>query len=197
MAQTTATDALLIVYAALSPEEERESLKRMTELHARREAGEESLTAGFVRSLRAVADHVGHEPSVYEYKQAREELLAAGQEIESLTRLLRHFGSWRRAKESLAPLRDHGVRRIEARFRYRQLGKVCRYTDETLRDTLLRAADHWGHPPSVAEFEWWRERELELVAAAGDGTLHLPSANPERKTLGHLGSSTRPLPVHR
>jgi hypothetical protein len=33
----------------------------------------------------------------------------------------------------------------------------------------------------VAEFEWWRERELELARAQGDDALHLPSPTPYRK----------------
>ena len=32
------------------------------------------------------------------------------------------------------------MRRIDARFRSRRVGKVWRYTDETLRDTLLLAS---------------------------------------------------------
>jgi hypothetical protein len=47
------------------------------------------------------------------------------------------------------------------------MGKVWRYTERTLRDTLMRCAEHYGcRPPTVAEFEWWREREIEK--AQGD-----------------------------
>jgi hypothetical protein len=38
-----------------------------------------------------------------------------------------------------------------------------------------------GRPPRVAEFEWWRERELQLAKARGDDGLHLPSPSPYRK----------------
>ena len=72
-------------------------------------------TERVLRSLRAVAVHVGHEPSVDEYKQAREELRAAGEEVEGITRVIRHFGSWRRAKEALALSETTTAKRIEAR----------------------------------------------------------------------------------
>ncbi|MCA1706331.1 MAG: hypothetical protein LC808_24950 [Actinobacteria bacterium] len=52
---------------------------------------------------------------------------------------------------------------------------------ETLREVMLRAAEHWGRPPSVAEFAWWRERELELARAQGDPAPHLPSDNAYRR----------------
>jgi hypothetical protein len=61
---------------------------------------------------------------------------------------------------------------------------VWRYTPETLREVLLEAAEHWGHPPSVAEFEWWRERELELRRARGEVAPHLPSSSPYRRRHG-------------
>ena len=48
----------------------------------------------------------------------------------------------------------------------------------------------------MAEFEWWRDRVLELVRAQGNDTLHLPSATPYRKrwktwedALVHFGYS--------
>jgi hypothetical protein len=33
----------------------------------------------------------------------------------------------------------------------------------------------------VAEFEWWRDRELELARAQGNDALHLPTASRYRK----------------
>lgn len=35
--------------------------------------------------------------------------------------------------------------------------------------------------PQVAEFDWWRQRELELALAQGDDAKHLPSATPYRR----------------
>jgi hypothetical protein len=180
----TASDALVIVFAALDPDEQREVLERMTELRARSEAGAMSDTESFISSLRQVADYVGHAPSVGEYKQAREEMLAAGADIESFTRLYRHFGSWPRVKEALALSETTTARRIEARFRYRQVGKVWRYSEELLGETLGRCAKHYGRPPLVAEFEWWRDRELELARAEGNAALHLPSPSPYRRRWG-------------
>lgn len=180
----TAADALVIIFAALDPDEQRESLQRLTEMQARREAGEESATARFIRSLRLVADYVGHEPSVGEYKQAWDELTAAGHEVESFARLLRHFGSWRRAKEALALSETTTVRRIEARFRFRRVGKVWRFTEDTLRETMVRCVEYYGRPPMVSEFEWWRDRELELAQAEGNDALHLPSPSPYRRRWG-------------
>ncbi len=46
------------------------------------------------------------------------------------------------------------ARKIDARFRARRLGKVWRYTEDTLRETLARCVAHYGRPPQVAEFEW-------------------------------------------
>ncbi len=178
---TTAADALVIVFAALDAEEQAEALERMTEVRARREAGEESDTARFIRSLRLVADHVGHQPSVDDYKHARAELVASGHEVESFTRLLRHFGAWRRAKEALALSETTSARRIEARFRHRRVGKVWRFTDDTLGETLARCVEHYGRPPMVSEFDWWRDRELELARAEGNDALHLPSPSPYRR----------------
>jgi hypothetical protein len=61
------------------------------------------------------------------------------------------------------------------------MGKVWRYTDDTLRETLARCVEHYGRPPLVAEFDWWRQRELELAAAQGNPDLHRPSPTPYRK----------------
>lgn len=43
---------------------------------------------------------------------------------------------------------------IEARFRYRKLGKVWHYTEDSLRDALAQCSIYLGgHVPSVAEFD--------------------------------------------
>lgn len=76
------------------------------------------------------------------------------------------------------------MRRIEARFRYRQVGKIWRYTDAALGDALRSCEAYYGRPPSVPEFEHWRDRELELARAAGNNTLQLPSPTPYRRRWG-------------
>lgn len=141
---TTAVDALVIVSAALDADEQQEALERMTEVRARREAGEMSDAGRVVHSLRRVADLVGYPPSPDEYRQARDELVAGGENIESFTRVSRHFGSWRRAKEALALSETTTARRIEVRFRFRRGGKVWRYDEQVLGDTLKRCANHYG-----------------------------------------------------
>jgi hypothetical protein len=110
--------------------------------------------------------------------------VAAGEHVEGFMRVSRHFGSWRRAKEALALSEVTTARRIEARFRYRRVGKVWRFTEDTLRETLASCVEHYGRPPMVAEFEWWRDRELELARAEGNDAAHLPSPSPYRRRWG-------------
>jgi hypothetical protein len=98
---------------------------------------------------------------------------------------MRHFGTWRRASEALELSEVTTSRRIQARFDYRRVGKIWKYTGETLRDTLARCTEHYGHVPQVAEFEWWRDRQLELARDRGDDDLHLPSPTPYRKRWGN------------
>jgi hypothetical protein len=140
--------------------------------------------ARYIRSLRRVAEVVGREPSVDDYRDQSPILISAGEDVETFRHLYGYFGSWRRAREALRLAETTTARRIEARFQSRRMGKIARYTDETLKETLERCAAEYGHPPRVNEFEWWRERELELARAAGTDTLQLPSSNPYRKRWG-------------
>ena len=182
MADASAGDAIAIIFAALSREEQEEVFERLVEARARRDAVGESQMARCLRSLQLVAEHVGHVPSVDEYKQASSELIAEGHDVETFARLYRHFDkSWRRVREALALSETTTARRIEARFRYRKVGKVWRFTDDTLGESLARCVEHYGHVPMVAEYTWWRDRELELARAAGNDALHIPSPNPYRR----------------
>jgi hypothetical protein len=178
---TTAVDIALVLFRALDEREQDELYERLTDARLRRIAGEESVTAVMIRSLRRVAEHVEGAVSPDSYRAAWRELRAAGEDVEEFSRVVRHFGTWRRAKEALELSDTNSVRRIEARFRFRRVGKVWRYTEETLRETLGRCVDYYGRPPMVAEFDWWRQRELELAAAQGNPDLQLPSAHPYRK----------------
>lgn len=103
--------------------------------------------------------------------------MATGEPVETFSQLYRFFGSWSRAREAL-DLSDtrNTPRRVEARFRQRKLGKIWRYDDDDLRDALLRAVEHYGHPPSTTGFDWWREREFELARGTGHEDPYLPSA---------------------
>ncbi len=60
---TTATDVLVIVFAALEPDEQREALQRMSEVQARRDAGEQSDTER-VLNLVARGRRVRRSPAV-------------------------------------------------------------------------------------------------------------------------------------
>ena len=131
--------------------------------------------------MHRVAAECGHTPTVTEYRAAERRLRGTDAALEETNRVIRHFGSWRRVREALDLAETTSARKIDARFRARRLDKVWRYTDDTLRETLAKCVAHYGRPPQVAEFDWWRERELELARAQGDDALHLPSSTPCRR----------------
>ena len=178
---TTAVDLLVVAYRSLTADEQQDLFERINDLRARSAARDASEMARYVRSLRHVAEEIGRIPTVDDYRTVQPRLVARGEDIESFTRVYRFFGNWPRAREALALADTTTARRIQARFDSRRLGKVWRYTEDTLRDTLRRCVEHYGRPPGVAEFEWWRDRELELARGAGHDHVHLPSANPYRK----------------
>jgi hypothetical protein len=190
---TTAVDLLVVAFRALSSDEQDAAIERLRELRVEQQSGLESEAARFIRSLRAVADHVGHpdrgELTVGAYKQASAELIAAGHDVETFSRVYRHYGSWPRAREALDLSDSATPRRIEARFRYRRLGKVWRFSETALRRALHDCADYYAQLEerdeprgvSVAEFDHWRQRELELAHARGDHDFFLPSASPYRR----------------
>ncbi|MGA2469941.1 MAG: hypothetical protein ABSG64_04550 [Solirubrobacteraceae bacterium] len=169
---------------ALTADEQTEGFQRIRDLRVREEAGGESAASRFVASMQKVADVLGHSPTVGEYKEVQPELAAAGEPVETFARVYRHYGTWPRALEALELAPTTPASLIEARFRCRRVGKVWRYTEGTMRDAIVRATEHWGRPPSVAEYEWWRERELELARNTGEEEPHLPSSNPFRKRWG-------------
>jgi hypothetical protein len=180
---TSATDLFLAAYSALAPEEQEEAFARISEARLARLAVDDSETGRFVRALRRVADRVGEDPSPDDYRAARAELIAQGEDVPEINAVIRHFGSWRNAKESLARSPAESPLQIEARFRRRLLGKVHRYREDTLRVTLERCAADLGHVPLVIEFELWRQREVELAKARGE-ELFLPSDSPYRRRWG-------------
>lgn len=184
MAVTTGAQLLAVAFAALSQDEQEEAFERINEIRVGRLADEESATAVMLRSLIRVREMIGHPPTAQEYKQSYLELKGTPDEIEEVNRVVRHFGSWHRALEALGLSEVTTARRIEARFRSRRMGKIWKYTEETLRLTLAEAVEHYGRPMTVAEFDWWRERQFELARAEGNDLLHLPSATPYRKRWG-------------
>lgn len=190
---TSGADLLLVAFTALAPEEQEEAFARIGQARLTRLAGEEDETAQFLRSLQRAQEHVGGELTPDLYRAARAELRAGGEEIAELNAVIRHFDSWRAAKEALELSAVTTPRKIEARFRGRLVGKVHRYREETLRETLERCAADLGHVPLILEFEHWRQREIELAKAQGRD-LFLPSDSPYRRRWGsweeallHLG----------
>lgn len=181
----TAVEAIAIVFQALDPAAQDEALVRLAEARASRGAQDDSEMARHLRSLARVRQVVGHPPTVGEYKDVSARLIAAGEDVETFSRLYRYFNySWPRATEAQALAETTTAQRIDARFRFRQVGKVWRFTEDALRDALAQATAHYGRPPLVAEYDWWRRRELEKAKATGNLGLHLPSASPFRRRWG-------------
>jgi hypothetical protein len=176
-------DVVVASWRVLSASEREVAFETIARLREELIAGDETEGERMVTSLRRAVEFVGREPSVDDYKDAVAQLGEQGVELEPLHRVVRHFGSWRLAKEALALTEVTTVRRIEARFRSRKLGKVWRYTDQTLEETFRRCHAELGRAPALAEFEFWRERQIEVARARGEG-LHLPSATPYRKRFG-------------
>jgi DNA-directed RNA polymerase beta subunit len=181
----TAVEILVIAYQALSPLEQDEVLARLQDTRLHRQAGELTQTERMLASLQRVRELVGHSPTVEEYRQAiREEIENGGPGLEPLSRVIRHFGTWRMAKEALELNESKTARRIEAMFANRRVGRVHKYTEATLRETLQRCANDLGRVPQTNEFKRWREREIEIARAEGKKGFHLPGAGPYRRRYG-------------
>jgi hypothetical protein len=191
--RTPAADVVAAAYTVLSPDEREEAFVKINDLRLRDLAGADDEVAYYVHSLVRIADVAGGELTPDLYRRARKTLLADGEDVAEFNAVVRFFGSWRQAKEALELAEVTTPRKIEARFRGRLVGKVHRYREETLRETLRRCARDLGHVPLVIEFEHWRQRELELAKSRGE-QLFLPSDSPYRRRWGswedallHLG----------
>jgi hypothetical protein len=180
---TSAIDLVVTAFSALAAEEQDEAYTRIHDLRLTRLAGEDSEMTRHLRSLRRVADVVGGDLTPATYRAARRILVADGEEVIEFNALLRYFGSWRAAKDAIGLAEVETADKIEARFRSRLVGKVHRYREDTLRETLERCAVDLGHVPLIIEFEHWRQRELELAKARGQ-ELFLPSDSPYRRRWG-------------
>ncbi len=183
MKPTSAIDLVVTAFSALAADEQDEAYTRIHDLRLTRLAGEDSEMARHLRSLRRVADVVGADLTPETYRAARRTLVADGEEVIEFNALLRYFGSWRAAKDAIGLAELETADKIEARFRSRLVGKVHRYREDTLRETLERCAGDLGHVPLIIEFEHWRRRELELAKARGE-ELFLPSDSPYRRRWG-------------
>lgn len=182
MSNTSGVDVLLASFHALTPDEQQEALGVCQESWLRSIEAGRSQATDILRSLKRVADELGETPGIEDYKRVRKEL--DDPEVLPSSQILRFFqGSWHRAREALDLSEVETPRRIQAQFAKRRLGKIWKYTDQTLRDTLRRAADEIGHAPQVAESNWWRERQIELAKSKGED-IHLPSPTPYRNRFG-------------
>jgi hypothetical protein len=179
---TSGVDALLVLFQALAPEEQDAVYARIRETHLGRLADADVEMERYVRSLRRVAGVLGRVPGTSDYRRVAKQLRKEGEDIEAFPRLYDYFGcSWQRAKEALELSGETSTRAVEARFQRRQLGKVVQYPEEVLRDSLARAVEHYGRPPTTAEYGWWREQQLALARAKGDQHPHVPTDAPFRQ----------------
>lgn len=158
-----------------------------------------------IASLLRVAEEVGRTPTSADYRRLQPILSTAGEDLIPYSQLYKYFdGAWFRAVEAFELADVTTPKMIEARLRRRRVGKVNRYSDEVMRDALAQAVDFYGYPPSVDEYDAWRERELELARERGDNGLQIPSVQPYRRrwrdwigALDHLGYDTSQVGAYR
>jgi hypothetical protein len=191
---TSAPDILVIMFAALDEAEQQEVAERIATIRAINAVGVETASAPFLRSLRRVTEFIGHEPTVDEYKDACAALREQGEDIKGFSAVVRHFTTWRRAKEAMDLSKTTSVRNVDARFRHRRVNKIWRFSEETLRETMARVVEYYGSIPTIQEYDAWRQRELRLAAAEGNDAMQVPSTRPYReryrgweKALLHFG----------
>lgn len=176
---TSGVEVLLAVYGALTPEEREEAMARLRELRVQEGGEAEREMERYLRSLRRVAEAVGHVPGVSEYQEVSATLREEGEDIEPFSRLYKYFGkSWERAQEALELSGETSTKAIEARFASRRLGKPVRYSEDELRTALAACVEHFGRVPNTTEYSWWRERQLELARARGEKKPHIPTQGP-------------------
>jgi hypothetical protein len=185
VAPTPATDGLIALFRVLRPEEQEAVLRDCQAIWLQSLESTDTRAARIIASLNRVAEVMGETPGVEDYKRVRAELIKDGAVgLVPSSQILRHFGSWHLAREAVDLTQVSSVRKVEERFRKRRLNRVWRYTEDTLRETLRRAVEDLGRVPQVAEFEFWREREIELARARGE-LLHLPSPGAYRRRYGN------------
>jgi len=77
---TSGVQALLIVFAALTPEEQEEAFAQLRLQRVEAQGDAEREMEIHVRSLRRVAEAVGHAPGVTEYREVSQALIAEGED---------------------------------------------------------------------------------------------------------------------
>ena len=120
---TSAADALVVLFNALAEDEQDAVYDRLTELRVAKLAGSESSRERFIRSMRTVAEYVGHVPSIDECERASQELRDAGEDVETFSRVYAHFKTWPRAKEALALSETTTAKRTDAASATARLAK--------------------------------------------------------------------------
>jgi hypothetical protein len=175
---------LAICFNALPAEEQEEAFDRLAELRLERLAKSRDERDIMVASLARAAEFYGPALTIADYKLARSEFGDRGVELAPVSQIIDFYRSWRAARDALGLYYEKSPRAIEARFKKRRLEKIWRYSEEALCRTLADCVAHHGHVPQVAEFDWWRQRELELARQAGDDAKHLPSPTPYRRRYG-------------
>jgi hypothetical protein len=195
MSGTSASEVIAIAFQHLTPVEQEEAYAKIKELRLRRLAGTDGEIGRYINAIAAVQERVDGELSCEDYREWSPKLRKDGLDVPPFSELRRYFGSWSRAKSAFLMADDETPMKIDARFRARRVGKVHRYRDSVLKETIERAADYVGHPPLLTEFEAWRQRELELAKARGEDVC-IPSSSAYRnrhrtweKALLHFGFS--------
>lgn len=136
---------------------------------------------------RCVAD-LGRVPLLAEYTEWRLKELALARtrgeiaRVPSTASFRRRHGTWETALLACGHDATEVYLRLEPQpgRRYR-VAKVDRYSEGTLRDTLMRCVRELGRPPLVEEFAEWRQRELARTRAQ---EVVLPSDSPYRRRYG-------------
>lgn len=94
----------------------------------------------------------------------------------------RRYGCWEKALLAHGHCPEEVYARLETTpARHAPLAKVDRYSEATLRATLLRCALEIGHAPLIAEFAAWRARELKRARGK---RIILPTDSPYRYRFG-------------
>ena len=180
---TTAPELIAHAFAALPPEEQEEAFTRIVAVRVNRLAAQEDEKALFLRSMREVANASDGELTTEVYRETRRRLIADGAEIAEVNAVIRHFGSWRQAKEALGLSEVTTEARIEARFYSRLAGRQRTFRVEELEAALARCVADLGRVPLVAEYSEWRLRELALARTRGED-VRVPCAHVFRRRHG-------------
>ncbi len=137
------------------------------------------------QALRDCAREIGRPPLSEEYRKWRQKEIelakARGEDawLPGYSAYYRRFRSWEKALIHYGFDRGEVYARLERR--QAEVGKVDRYTDETLEKTLRRAVAALGHVPMADEFDKWRKKVIKESRAR---SIVIPSSSPYRSRFG-------------